>query len=121
MTLFICPRCQQRAVRASHSGDFIHTCFGAESLRNEDILIIGDWEDYTGSDVNVGPNALKAGQENRLQGTRSEIEGAKEPGTRTSRGFPSNRFRTRQHLHYIEDSFFKKREIKRVDNPQEFL
>lgn len=103
-----------------HTGDFVHKCFGEESLRNEDVLVIGPWEDFTGSDTNVN-QSMRQGQENTLQGTRSWIEGDKEPPNRTSRGFPTNRWRTRQHLHHIEDAFFKKRDVKRTDEPKEFL
>lgn len=122
MTIFVCPRCQQRASREQHSGDFEHTCppVASEALRNEDILVIGDWVDFTGSDTNVGPNAMVQGQENRLFGTRSWLEGQQDE-KRTSRGFPSNRWRTRQHLHFIEDNFFKVREVKRTDEPEEFI
>ena len=118
-SLFVCPRCNQRAVRDPYSGDFVHECFGTSALANEDVLVIGDWTDYTGSNLNVSPAVLKAGQENTLQGTRADIEGAKNPGNRSSRGFPSNRFRTRQHLEYIHEKEFKKTETSFSD-PEEY-
>lgn len=115
ITLFVCPRCQQRAVREKYSGDFIHTCHGSEVLKNEDILVIGNWEDYTGSDFNVH-KALLAGLANNLFGTRAWIEGANDEKT-TSRGFEANRFRTRQHLHYIPDTHFKVKGPKPDESP----
>lgn len=104
----VCPRCQQRFIRSKWSGDFVHTCHGEEVLRNEDVLIIGDWVDYTGSDVNVSQAHLQS-LPNPLQGTRAQLEGAKEQGARTTRGFPTSRYRTRQHLEYLPEEFFKKK------------
>lgn len=119
VTLFICPRCQTRQLRSPFTGDFQHTCIGEEALRNEEVLVIGDWEDFTGSDLTVGVVTNFKGVENELFGTRADIEG-QQFESRTSRGFPRNRFRTRQHIHHIEDSFFKIPSVKRTDNPDEF-
>lgn len=108
-TVGICPRCQQRFTRSPGTGDFVHTCFGVEALKNEDVLVIGAWQDYTGSDSTIVNLHLKA-QENSLQGTRADIEGVKIPGKWTSRGFPVNQYRTRQHLEYIDGAEFKNTE-----------
>lgn len=106
ITHFVCPRCQQRAVRMPHTGDFQHDCFGSETLANEDVLVIGDWQDYTGSDTNVSPTQLQfAGTVNTLQGTRAGLEGAKNY-PRTSRGFNATTHRTRRHIEQINDSAF---------------
>ena len=102
-SVIFCPRCQTQIIRNPMSGDYVHDCQGAESLRNEDILIIGDWSDYEGSGT-AHSNILQAGRENKLFGTRAAIEGAKEPPNRTSRGFPTNRYRTRRHKEYIHES-----------------
>lgn len=117
-TLFICPRCQQRAIRAPHTGDYEHTCFGQEVLANESVLVLGNWQDYTGSDVNV-QNALMQGQENNLAGTRGQIEGQKFQ-SRDSRGYPTDRFRSRQHIEHIEDSFFNVASEKPPRDPEFF-
>lgn len=105
-SLTYCPRCQMRIARGYHTGDFIHACppQASEALRNEDILVIGAWTDYTGSDAAV--TSLAKGTENTLQGTRASIEGDKFYPV-TSRGFPKNRFRTRQHLHFIPETYFE--------------
>lgn len=100
VSVFICPRCQSRCLRAVNTGDFEHTCQGEEVLKNESVVVIGPWTDYTGSDLNV-QNALMQGKENNLFGTRADIEGQKFQ-TRDSRGYPKDRFRTRQHLEFIE-------------------
>lgn len=105
MIVFYCPRCQTRAVRAPNTGDYEHICQGVETLQNEDVLIIGNWIDYTGSDTQVQNVLQMAGRENKLQGTRAGIEGAKD-WERTSRGFRKGVHRTRQHIQTINDEFF---------------
>lgn len=121
VTVFFCPRCQTQATRMPHSGDYVHNCQGQEALKNDDILLIGDWEDFTGSDFNVPPAVLKASQENKLQGTRAGLEGAKEAPQRTSRGFPTSRYRTRQHREYFEPEFFKIKHTPSDREPREFI
>ena len=117
-TIFHCPRCQIRAIRNQYSGDFVHVCQGAEALKNEDVIVIGKWIDYTGSDSSV-IRALMQGTENTLQFTRGGVEGDKF-SPRTSRGFPKSRFRTRQHLEFIPKSKFKKRGISDTE-PTEYM
>lgn len=119
-TIAFCPRCQTQINRALYSGDFVHQCVGAESLKNEDKLVLGDWTDYTGSDENVHPNVLNAIQPNKLQGTRAGIEGKKDSGRRTSRGFPTSRYRTRQHLQYLDPEFFKSQTEKKPEEPETY-
>jgi hypothetical protein len=83
--------------------DFIHDCnSGNATLDNEDVLVLGHWNDYTGSDFTLQSETdLKRGITNSLAGTRAAIEGGfNEP--RTSRGNPTSRFRTRQHKEFIE-------------------
>lgn len=115
ITHFICPRCQQNCVRMPHTGDFEHDCFGSEVLANEDVLVLGQWVDYTGSDTQVSPGWLaKAGAENKLQGTRAGLEGARDY-PRTSRGFRKGAYRTRRHVEHISDSKFESKGIADVD------
>lgn len=116
----MCPRCQQQINRAIYSGDFIHDCHGTETLRNEDILITGDWQDYTGSDLGVHKNVLSAIPPNKLQGTRAGLEGNKEPGRRTSRGFPGYRYRTRRYLQYLPSEIFKTASQKQDIEPESY-
>lgn len=116
ISLFYCPRCQMRCQRQPYSGDFQHQCQGTEALQNEDVVVIGTWVDYTGSDVNV-QNALNKGQENTLQGTRAGIEGAKFI-PRTSRGFPITTFRTRQHIEHTDSDKFKQKIPNMANNPE---
>ena|SRR3990167_1444317 len=117
-TLDICPRCQQRFLRALYSGDFEHKCFGDTTLANESVFVIGNWTDYTGSDTNV-QNPMLQGQDNTLFGTRAWIEGQKF-NNRDSRGYPTDRFRSRQHFEMISEKNFKKKEMHSPSNPEEY-
>lgn len=114
VSVFICPRCQQVCSRALYSGDYQHVCQGEEVLKNESVIVIGAWVDYTGSDLSVR-NALMQGTTNKLQGTRAGLEGAKEE-SRDSRGYPVGRFRTRQHIEHLPAETFKVPHMS-VDNP----
>ena len=100
MTVHICPRCNQRFIVNENVEDFVHECnSGNATLDNEDILVIGDWEDYTGS--GFGQNINMQGIGNKLFGTRAWIEGYRKENV-TSRGNPSDVSRTRQHLEFIK-------------------
>ncbi len=48
MGVKICPRCQQRCIFNPQTEDFAHDCnSGNPTLDNEDVVVIGDWTDYT--------------------------------------------------------------------------
>ena len=112
ITLFVCPRCQQRCSRMPYTGDFEHNCFGSEVLANEDIPLIGKWSDFTGSDNKVPSTFItQAGTINTLRGTRADLEGAKN-FPRTSRGFNKQTHRTRKHIHSISEDSFETRGIR---------
>jgi len=96
----ICDRCQTRYVVSKMNTDFVHKCNSTSAvLDNEDVVVIGDWTDYTGSAV-VSPSVLgTAGTQNELQGTRAGIQGGNFDGV-TNRGKRKSTHRTRQHLEY---------------------
>ena len=97
----ICPRCQRRILTDKYNEDFVHECdSGNATLDNEDVFVIGDWIDYTGSGVPLSPMRY-AGLTNSAFGTRAGIEGVNiyEP---TARGHDAKVTRARQHLHWIE-------------------
>ena len=109
-----CKRCQTPFVRQQGSGDYEHTCSAeSEVLQNEDVLVIGQWTDYTGSDLNVQRRNLSS-VANTMQGTRGGIEGGKNEN-RTSRGYPTSRYRSRQHLEFIDVKEFKHAESSTSD------
>ena len=97
----ICPRCQQRYSADRMSGDFVHECdSGNATLDQESIVILGSWEDYTGSADVASSHVQVAGTQNDLWGTRGGIEGAT-TSTRDVRGKKKALYRSRQHLQYI--------------------
>lgn len=101
MTISTCPRCERRIVWDSQTQDFEHTCnSGNATLDNEDIVVMGSWEDYTGSDTNVG-NVMMQGAENKLFGTDAQLEG-EDVGEFTRRGERASTHRQRQHLEFIK-------------------
>ena len=98
--LKICPRCQQRYIVDDNTEDFIHDCnSGNDVLDEEDIVVIGKWTDYTGEGNDK--NIMLRGSENKLFGTRADIEG-EDLDPNTVRGLSSSTHRTRQHLEFID-------------------
>ena len=102
MSIEICPRCQRRYTRSNHSGDYVHQCnSGDTTLDQEDVLVIGDWSDYTGS-AEVAPQIIsQADLGNDVQFERAGIEGADIPGEFSDRGKNIALYRQRQFLNYI--------------------
>tara|TARA_Y100000310_G_C20698881_1_gene827807 strand:- start:1016 stop:1330 length:315 start_codon:yes stop_codon:yes gene_type:complete len=102
MTIHICPRCQKRYAAQSETVDYIHECdSGNATLDQEDVFVIGNWEDYTGS-ADVTPSVMYVqGAANEVQGTRAGINGI-EVFPRTKRGKNAEVYRSRQNLQYIK-------------------
>ena len=69
------PVTRQRFQRMPHTGDMTYDLTGDTAISEETVPVIGDWEDYTGSEV-VSTKTLMygAGQENELQGTDAAID-----------------------------------------------
>lgn len=106
----ICPRCQQRYVVENGCNDYVHVCSSKNVvLDQEDIVIVGNWEDQEKNVLQSGvrgPQAtLNAGAENKLQGRRTEIEGKEVLHDLTRRGVNAQDKRQRQHEEFIN---FKK-------------
>lgn len=103
MVVQICDRCNQAYTIEDHAGDYVHICTsGNPTLDNEDVVVVGDWEDYTGSAQIPDGSVPFQGAANKLWGTRAEIEG-NVTQTLTRRGRSVQTHRTRQHLQYKED------------------
>lgn len=100
MTVKICPHCNSRYAYTEHSGDFVHDCSSSanNTLRKEDVLVLGDWKDYTGNGVQN--NALLQGVGNKLQFTRAGVDGDDFDGL-TARGNNVSNHRERIKLTYI--------------------
>lgn len=101
MAIFFCPRCNTRIVVGFDATDVVHECdSGNDVLDQEDVVVIGDWEDYTGSGT-IGPQeVMRQGMANELQGTRAGVEGANK-NEKTRRGVTAVTHRQRQHLEFI--------------------
>jgi len=96
-----CPRCQQNYSVAYGNSDYVHECNSGDSTRdNEDVVVLGDWEDYTGSGK-TQPAHISIPVTNTLLGTDAGIYGG-EDFSKTNRGNKVDTHRTRQHLQFIE-------------------
>jgi len=101
MPLVECPRCHRIVIHSADNTDYVHECdSGIGALDNEDVVIVGDWEDYTGSGTETKP--MMRGKENRLWGTKASRLGAPPVQDVTSRGNSESTRRTRQHLEHFE-------------------
>ena len=100
--IHICPNCQQRYSVALGVTDFEHNCnSGDTTLDNEDVLVLGDWEDYTGSGTVQDSQPMTAGATNTEFGTDAAIRGADVPEF-TNRGNDKETTRVRKHKEYID-------------------
>lgn len=98
----ICPNCNQVFAYMEHSGDYVHDCQDLQpvsALTQEDLVVYGKWEDYTGSGTEKTNFML--GADDKLQGTKSFIEGARSEEV-TRRGNNLATTRSRAKLQYIE-------------------
>jgi hypothetical protein len=75
MTIFIDPCTRQRILVDDHCGDFTYDLQGDDAIAKEDVVLIGPWSDWTGSDSNVSSKSQQffSSSENQLQGTESQI------------------------------------------------
>lgn len=99
-TIHICPRCNVRFVASPECDSIEHECnSGNTTLDQEDVVVVGNWTDYTGSGTASLVNYQ--GVENELQMKRGGIEGEDEnPVTR--RGNTASTHRQRQHIEFIK-------------------
>ncbi len=101
MPIIFCPNCNQRKVVGFDVTDYICTCnSGNPAIDQEDVVVTGDWEDYTGTGTKSPQEVVRQGLANELQGTRAGIEGEKKEAM-TDRGERKSTHRQRQHLHFI--------------------
>lgn len=101
MVIVRCPRCQERVVTSPFSEDIIHQCHGDDVLAQEDVPVVGQWEDYTGSGDAPAQQAMFQGLANNIAGTDAAVLGGK-VWTPTIRGKRAATHRQRQYLEYIE-------------------
>ena len=98
-SVFICPNCNMRVLMSPDNDDTEHECnSGNDTVDQEDVPVIGDWDDYSGS--GRAPLANMQGIENRQQMSRGGIEG-EDVDPVTARGFNKSTHRQRQYIEVI--------------------
>ena len=104
MPMFFCPHCNARIMVGFDCKDFVHDCTenieASNATKQEDVVVTGDWEDYSGSGTKGAYEVLMQGAANELQGTRASIEG-KDKNAETRRGATAATHRQRNHLEFI--------------------
>ena len=103
MVVEVCPHCRQRYTRDVMNTDFVHSCCSNSTvIDQEDVLVIGDWVDYTGSGT-VSPGEVMAqGMANKLQFSTAYYEEREHFGGVTQRGANKQTHRQRQFLKFID-------------------
>ncbi len=97
----ICPNCGERYVVGFDSNDFVHDCnSGNLAIDQDDVVITGNWEDYSSSGTKNPQEVLRQGMENKLFGTLPDVEG-EDQSEITRRGNRATTHRQRQHQEFI--------------------
>jgi hypothetical protein len=101
--IYIDPETQQRIVHSAHVYDIVYDMVGTKTIVEEDIPLIGAWEDWTGTGgVSSQQQQQWAGTVNTLQGSDEQItEGAK-IGNLTDRGKNADTHRQRVRKKYVD-------------------
>lgn len=101
MPIRYCPNCNKRYTVSFDCSDYVHECnSGNVTLDQEDVLVVGNWEDYSGSG-NVPPQqAMRQGASNEFFGRRPGVEG-KNKDDDTPRDNRESTHRQRQHYEFI--------------------
>ena len=98
-----CPNCNKSYIVGFDTTDYVHQCnSGNPTLDREDVLVIGDWEDYTGSGKVPAQQVMRQGMTNELFGTRPKIEYGEDKNADTRRGVNAETHRKRQHQEFID-------------------
>ncbi len=102
MPIHFCPNCNQRYMVGFDTCDFSHICnSGNLALDQEDVVIVGNWEDFEGTGTRPPQEVLMAGAANKLWGRRTEIQFGADKEDLTRRGNISATHRQRQFLQFI--------------------
>jgi len=104
MTIHICPNCQQRYVMGFGVIDFVHDCSqsnATNAVKQEDVVVVGNWEDYSGIGSKSPQAVMRQGLGDELFGRRAWIEGERKEAL-TRRGVRKSTHRQRKKLTYID-------------------
>jgi len=72
------------------------------TLANEDIVVIGNWSDFTGNGNNSPGDVMLQGLNNRIKTEAENIIGNEQTFNLTDRGINADTHRTRKKLVYVE-------------------
>lgn len=104
MTTFECPNCRKTYNVPSYYTDFSCNCndfpVAGSIVAQEDVPLIGKWDDYTGSssDPTIPSSVPQEGIVNTLQGTRADLVYHMRLDNLTARGNNRSTTRTRNKL-----------------------
>ena len=114
MPTTICPNCNRRILYTAGDVDVQHECnSGKPAIDQEDVPVMGDWVDYTGS--GIANNVNMQGVGDRLFGTRAKLEGGENEKV-TSRGNIAAITRKRQHIEHIKLNGTGFKQIDKLNN-----
>jgi len=100
----ICPNCQQRYTVGFGVTDYVHDCSQSDAtnaIKQEDVVVVGNWEDFSGTGSISPQEVMRQGIGDELFGTRAWIEGKRKEAL-TRRGVRKSTHRQRKKLTYID-------------------
>ena len=107
MVMVFCPLCRKRIQTSRFNTDTVHECASGDPvLDNEDILVLGDWENFSESGRANKQEVMMAGIQNEFQGTDAALLGADFEGV-TDRGNRLFTHRTRKRFVYTDFTKFR--------------
>jgi len=101
-TIKICDLCRRSVTTSIGNNDVVHECHSGNAvIDTEDVVILGDWEDYTGSGTVAASLLQTVGNTNKVGGTIAGQMGVFVPDL-NNRGNVKGKVRARQRLRTIE-------------------
>lgn len=91
---------------SKHNSDYVHVSGGNDpTTRDEDVLFVGEYDDYTGEGTRPRGQVMYAGVVNEEQGTDADYLGGARVNPKTDRGKNAPLYRQRPKLRYFERKF----------------
>ena len=104
MTISVCPRCNKRFTHMPWDKDVEHSCWGSDTLKEDDIPVIGNWSDADGTNgIGINKSILQTqGAENSVQFSDAFYRDGENVNKKTSRGNNVSTTRKRAHIEHIQ-------------------